>query len=73
MISIDDAPYTYDYDDYYKILPSIHSWALDSNRINDGVKVSDDFTYTSDNNKDWMETDTLKLWIKENRNKIGKI
>lgn len=73
MISVDDAPYTYEYDDYYKILPSIHSWSLDSNRINNGVRVSDNFTYTSNNNKDWMDIDTLKIWIKENIDKIGKI
>ena len=46
---------------------------MDPNRIIDGKKVSDDFTYTSDNNIDWMDIDTLKNWIKVNNNKIGKL
>jgi UDP-N-acetylglucosamine 4,6-dehydratase (inverting) len=73
MISSGDAPYTYEYNNHYKILPSIYSWAMDINRINDGAKVAEDFTYTSDNNSDWMDVDTLKAWIKENSKKIGKI
>ena len=73
MISSGDAPYTYEYKGYYKILPSINSWSLDPNRINDGVKVSEDFTYTSDNNNNWMDIDTLKNWIKVNNLNIGKI
>ena len=73
MISSGDAPYTYEYKSYYKILPSIHSWSMDPNRINDGVKVSEDFTYSSDNNNDWMDIDTLKNWIKVNNKNIGKI
>ena len=73
MISSGDAPYTYEYKGHYKILPSINSWSVDPNRINDGVKVSDDFTYTSENNNDWMDIDTLKNWIKLNNVNIGKI
>ena len=73
MISSGDAPYTYEYKNHYKILPSIHSWSMDPNRINDGVKVSEDFTYTSDNNNNWMDIDTLKNWIKVNYKNIGKI
>ena len=73
MISSGDAPYTYEYKTHYKILPSINSWSMDPNRINDGVKVSEDFTYTSDNNNDWMDIDTLKNWIKVNNKNIGKI
>ena len=73
MISSGDAPYTYEYKGHYKILPSINSWSKDPNRINDGVKVFEDFTYTSDNNNNWMDIDTLKNWIKVNDTIIGKI
>ena len=57
----------------YKILPSINNWSKDPNRIIGGVKVDTNFTYTSDNNNDWMDIGTLKNWIKVNKNKIGKI
>ena len=30
MISEEDAHYTYEYDEYYKILPAIHSWSEDA-------------------------------------------
>ena len=73
MISSGDAPYTYEYKGHYKILPSINAWSMDPNRMIDGVKVDTKFTYTSDNNNDWMDIDTLKNWIKVNINKIGKI
>ena len=73
MISSEDAPHTYEYDSYYKILPAIHNWSKDLARINGGNPVDLDFTYSSDNNPDWMGRDTLSDWIAKNRNKVGKI
>ena len=43
MISAEDAPYTYEYSKYFKILPSIHDWHLDPDRIKDGKLVPLDF------------------------------
>jgi UDP-N-acetylglucosamine 4,6-dehydratase (inverting) len=73
MIGFEDAPHTYEYDDYYKILPAIHEWSKDPERINGGKLVAPDFTYCSDNNIDWMSIDTLTSWVEQNREKIGKI
>jgi len=73
MIGPEDAPHTYEYDDHYKILPAIHKWSQDPERINDGQKVALDFTYCSDNNTEWMSIDTLRAWIEQNRDKVGKI
>ncbi|OGQ99677.1 MAG: UDP-N-acetylglucosamine 4,6-dehydratase (inverting) [Deltaproteobacteria bacterium RIFOXYD12_FULL_55_16] len=73
MIGSEDALHTYDYADYYKILPAIHNWSQDPARINGGQKVASDFTYCSDNNPDWMSIDTLRVWIEQNRDKVGKI
>ena len=73
MIGFEDAPYTYEYKDHFKILPSINNWFKDPERIKDGKKVESDFTYCSDNNKDWMEISELKGWISANAGKIGKI
>ncbi len=72
MIGYEDAPHTYEYDDYYKILPAIHNWSVDPTRINGGTKVSPEFTYRSDNNADWMTLGALRTWIEQNRDKIGK-
>ena len=73
MISCEDAAHTYEYDDYFKILPAIHGWSQDPARINGGKLVSADFSYTSDNNKEWMTIDCLREWIGINREKIGLI
>ena len=73
MIGSEDSPFTYEYDEHYKILTSIYSWESDPNRINNVKKVEDGFMYTSDNNKEWMSKDELSKWIKENTNKIGKV
>jgi len=73
MISIEDAPYTYEYGDYYKILPSINDWFNDPKRIGNGIKVIEEFVYSSNNNKDWMSIPTLQKWIKSNSTKIGNI
>lgn len=73
MIGPEDAPHTYEYTEHYKILPAIHNWSNDPKRINDGKLVAPDFTYCSDNNVDWMSIDTLRKWIAQNRDHIGKI
>ena len=73
MIGIEDAPYTFEYSHYYKILPAIYNWSLDPNRNKDGVKVNKDFIYSSENNHNWMTSDDLKKWIEANINVIGKI
>jgi len=73
MIGAEDSYYTYEYTDYFKILPAIHKWSEDLMRISEGKKVQDGFSYTSDNNSEWMKVEELMGWIEENINKIGKI
>jgi UDP-N-acetylglucosamine 4,6-dehydratase len=73
MINSENAPHTYEYENYFKILPAINNWSQDAARINEGQLVGPDFTYSSDNNQEWMSIEMLSTWIAENRNKIGKI
>jgi UDP-N-acetylglucosamine 4,6-dehydratase (inverting) len=70
MIGLEDAPHTYGYPEHYKILPAIHSWSQDPARINGGYKVDENFVYSSDNNTEWMNADTLRHWVDANRKKI---
>jgi UDP-N-acetylglucosamine 4,6-dehydratase (inverting) len=70
MIGSEDAFYTYEYAEHYKILPAIHCWCDDPARIKDGAKVVPDFTYCSDNNREWMAMETLQEWMGANREKI---
>ena len=73
MISSDDSHLTYEYSNYYKILPEINNWGKDNLRIKDGKKVPDGFIYSSDNNSEWMTKSELQKWIDANQNYIGKI
>lgn len=73
MIGCEDSNYTYEYSSYFKILPAIYSWDLDPNRIKDGKKVPEGFSYTSDNNNEWMTASELQNWISINNEKIGNI
>ena len=61
MIGIEDAPYTFEYADHFKILPAINDWHLSKERIKNGVKVPDDFYYASNNNESWMSKDELLI------------
>ena len=66
MISSDDSYSTYEYSNYYKILPQINEWGKDNLRIKNGKKVLEGFVYSSDNNKEWMTKPNLKKWIDSN-------
>lgn len=73
MIGPEDAAFTYDYGGYYKILPQINDWHTDPKRRQNGILVDPNFTYSSDNNSDWMSVEQLRAWIAQNKSKIGKI
>ena len=73
MIGPEDAAFTYEYDHHYKILPAIHNWNETPSRIKDGRRVADNFAYTSDQNSEWMSSETLGTWIGKNAAKIGQI
>ena len=72
MIGLEDAPFTYEYDNYFKILPAIHDWNNDEKRIKNGTLGPADFSYSSYNNKDWMTKTALANWIQGNAKNMGK-
>lgn len=73
MIGIEDAAHTFEYKDYFKILPAIHKWSIDKDRIKHGQKVPEGFTYSSDTNAAWMTVDELRRWVSQNKDKIGML
>ena len=73
MISAEDAYYTYEYPEHFKILPVINGWGNSPERIKDGKKVVEGFVYSSDNNNEWMTDGQLQSWIDVNLDKIGSI
>ena len=71
MISSDDSYSTYEYSDYYKILPQINEWGKDNLRIKYGKKVPEGFNYSSENNSEWMSKSDLQKWINKNKDNFG--
>lgn len=73
MVGPEDAPFTYEYEHHFKILPAINDWANDTKRIKNGVPVPDGFIYSSNTNPQWMSPTDLARWIELNFGKIGTI
>tara|TARA_B100000900_G_scaffold411973_1_gene432768 strand:- start:28455 stop:29456 length:1002 start_codon:yes stop_codon:yes gene_type:complete len=73
MISSDDSYSTYEYSDYYKIIPQINNWEKDNLRVKRGKKLPEGFIYSSDNNTEWMTSSDLKNWIEANKSYFDKI
>lgn len=73
MISPEDSFFTYEYPGYYKILPTINDWGRSEERIKNGQRVPEGFSYTSNANDEWMSPETLLDWITRNREKIGNL
>ena len=71
MIGSEDAAHTYEYDDHYKILPAIHNWSRDSQRIGEGRAVEEGFSYASESNDQWMSVAELREWVSKNNHKAG--
>ena len=61
MISEDDARHTVEHDDYYAILPVIHSWDEHAYIAENGGKpCADGFCYSSDKNTRWLSVEELR-------------
>ena len=73
MIGVEDSQFTYEYTYYYKILPQICNWGSFDAMIKGGKQVCEGFSYTSDNNTEWMTIPQLQEWINNNKAKIGNI
>ena len=64
MISEHDAPYTYEYEDYFKILPATYSESQKNKSIKNGTLVEPNFVYSSDANSQWMTIEELRNQVK---------
>ena len=65
LISSDEANFTYDFKQYYKILSPLNDWDSSESRTRGGKKVKEDFMYTSDKNDYWLKGHNLKLWLQD--------
>ena len=73
MIGIDDAPFTFEFDDHFRILPQVNDYSNQPDYIGVGKPVKKDFVYTSEKNTAWMTCSDLMRWIEKNKELIGSI
>lgn len=66
MIGVEDSTTTFEYDDYFKILPAINLWDRGVDMVKKGKPVSEDFVYTSNLNSQWMAVGELREWVDKN-------
>ena len=65
LISADESPYTYEFNEYFKILSPLNEWDVSLTRTRGGKKVEEGFTYTSNKNKVWLKNKELASWLRE--------
>ena len=63
MIGSEDAPFTYEYEDHYKIVPAINDWTDHHRQVAGAKLVSPNFSYESNKNTSWMSPDELLKWV----------
>ena len=71
MISKEEAPFTLEFEDHYRIYSPIF---VDSSSLEEkgGQKVKEGFEYSSLSNKEWMSAEQLLSWTSQNRDKLIK-
>ncbi|MFY8209943.1 MAG: UDP-N-acetylglucosamine 4,6-dehydratase (inverting) [Caulobacter sp.] len=66
MISADDARSTVEFDDRYAIEPNFAEFGREPYAASDGARsVAEDFSYSSDNNHDWLSPEGLLAMLEE--------
>lgn len=66
MISADDARSTVEFDDRYAIEPNFAEFGREPYAASDGAQpVAEDFSYSSDNNHDWLSPEGLLAMLEE--------
>ena len=70
MIGSDDASYTYEYKNYFKIFPFSTQINFKKKYLKKGKKVKSNFVYSSNENSDWMKIKDLQKWLLINKKKF---
>ena len=68
MITREDSLNTYEYDKHFIIYPN-YTWWEQRSILPGGVKVEEGFSYSSDNNREWLSVEQLKVLLNKLKNK----
>lgn len=71
MVPYDDGRNTVEIDDRYIIEPAFASWNFKSHKESGAKPVGDEFSYSSDNNTEWLDEDGLRDLIQNNKAKAA--
>lgn len=63
MVTVEDAPNTYEYDRHFIIYPQM-VWSEKKRVIPTGKRVEEGFSYSSDNNTEWLTVEEMKELLK---------
>jgi UDP-N-acetylglucosamine 4,6-dehydratase len=73
LLTEEEASRTLEFKDHYVILPQPVTLERHSDRIKKGRPVREDFRYSSDNNTEWLKSETLKQIIREDESQFSSI
>lgn len=64
MVTVEDAMMTYEYDKHFIIYPQM-VWSESRRAVPTGKRVPEGFSYSSDNNKEWLGVEEIRERLKE--------
>ena len=64
MVTTEDSATTYEYDKHFIVYPQM-TWNDRQQPDLSGKKVAEGFSYSSDNNKDWLSVEDIRALLKE--------
>ena len=65
MVTAEDSRSTYEFDDHYIIYPDLDWWRFKNSNKSGGKRVKEGFIYSSDKNKQWLNSEVLKKLIED--------
>lgn len=63
MVTVEDAPHTYEYEKHFVVYPQM-KWNNKQKVKEGGRKVPEGFSYSSDNNTEWLSVEEIRELIK---------
>jgi len=67
LVAEADARSTLELPDRYIVEPEFAYWSRESHSNEGATPLAEDFSYTSDNNKQWLSADEMQSWLKDPR------
>lgn len=64
MVTVEDSMNTYEYDKHFIVYPQM-VWSAQRKVIPTGKKVSEGFSYSSDNNAEWLSVEQIQELLRE--------